>query len=132
VPDEYVFEIEDWRGRHVSLTQRTFENHLQRHPEFPEYVEEAKQTIHDPDVVQESDTGATLLYRFGIGRPPYSRLYLMVVVYYRRRGEGQVGTVATYFFTDVLKYGESVIEYRAQVVNGRRFLLGDRGEVNGG
>lgn len=132
MPLGYVFEIADWKRRSVLLTQQTFDNHVHRHPEFPEYVEEAKETVRDPDIVQESDTGATYLYRFGIGRPPFSRLYLKVVVFYRQRGSGQTGTVATYFFTDVLAFDARVIEYRAQWVNGRRFLPGERGDVHGG
>lgn len=120
---EYVFEIEDWQRRLVRLTRRTFENHVRKRSVTSEYLEEAKQTIQDPDVVQLSSTGATFLYRFGLGRTPYSRLYLMVVVYYRRREGNQEGTVATYFFTDTLAFGEPVISHRAQWMNGQRFLF---------
>ena len=102
MPVEYVFEIEDWLGRPVRLTQRTFNNHVNKRSITSEYLEEAKTTIRDPDVVQPSSSGATLLYRFGLGRPPYSRLYLMVAVHYQTRRGTQEGAVATYFFTDTL------------------------------
>jgi len=92
-----------------------------------EYLEEAKETIRDPDIVQYSSTGATLLYRFGLGRMPYSQLYLMVVVYYKKREGKQEGVVATYFFTDSLAYNEPIVEHRAQWVNGIRYHLGSRG-----
>ena len=111
---EYVFEIEDWLGRPVRLTQRTFENRANKRSMTSGYLEEAKVTIRDPDIVQLSSSGATLLYRFGLGRSPYSRLYLMVAVHYRTRGGTEAGAVATYFFTDKLAYNEPVIEYRAQ------------------
>ncbi len=120
---EYVFEIEDWRGRLVRLTQRTFTIHKEKRSITSEYLEEAQQTIRDPDIVQLSSTGATLLYRFGLGKGIYSRLYLMVAVHYRRRGGEQEGIVATYFFTNDLAFNEPVIEYRAQWMNGQRHLL---------
>lgn len=136
MPTEYVFQIQDWRDRLVRLSQRTYNNHVPRHPEFAEYLHEAQETIRDPDIVQESDTGATYLYRFGIGKPPFSRLYLKVVVFYvvvfyRERGGRQVGTVATYFFTDALAWDTPVIEHRAQVIGGQRYLLGEEGDIHG-
>ncbi len=124
MPAGYVIETEDWRGRSVRMTQRTFDIHAERRPMTSEYLEEAKTTIRDPDIVQPSSSGATLLYRFGLGRPPYQRLYLMVAVHYRQRGETEEGTVATYFFTDSLAFQEPLIEYRAQWLNGQRFLRG--------
>jgi hypothetical protein len=123
VQGRYAFEVEDWRGRLVRMTQRTFDAHVEKRAVTIDYLGEAKETISDPDIVQESDTGATYLYRFGIGRPPYSNLYLMVIIYYRQREGTQTGIVATYHFTDSLAYHEPVIEYRAQWVNGRRIRL---------
>ena len=124
---EYVFQIEDWRGRTVRLTRRTFDSHALKRPEFPEYLPEAQETIRDPDIVQEGDNRAILLYRFGIGRPPFSRLYLMVVVFYRQRMGRESGVVATHFFTDMLAPNSPIIEHRAQVIGGQRFPLAERG-----
>lgn len=129
---EHVFQIKDWRGRQVHLTQRTFESHAHRRPEFAEYKAEAEETINDPDIVQESDTGATFLYRFAIGRPPFSRLYLKVVIFYRQQGDSQIGTVATFYFTDALASDTPIIEHRAQWIAGQRFFLSERGDANGG
>ena len=85
-PDEpiprYVFEIRDWQGRVVRMTQKTFDNHRERHAEIPDYIEEAKATIRDPDRVYKGDVGRSLhLYRYGLGRGIYARTYLAVIVY---------------------------------------------------
>ena len=112
----------------MHLKQQTFDNHADKRPEFSEYLPEAQRTIKDPDIVQESDTGATLLYRYGIGQPLFSRLYLKVVVFYKEGRGRQTGTVATWFFTDSLTLDTPVAEHRAQWLDGQRFLLSD-GEV---
>jgi hypothetical protein len=108
------------------MTQRTFQNHISRHPEIPEYVQEAKQTISDPDIVMEADNGAILLYRRGLGRRPFTNLWLTIVIYYR--GTPSVGTVATYYFTDEIADGRPV-ENRAAWIAGERFPLAGSGET---
>jgi len=128
---QLVFEVEDWRGRLVHVTQRTFSSHAGKRPEFSEYRSEAETTIRDPDIVQESDTGATLIYRFGIGRPPFARLYLKVVVFYKKRRGRETGTVGTWFFTDSLEHEAPIVEHRAQWLNGQRLLLDSGGVSNG-
>lgn len=112
----YIFEIKDWHGRIVRLTRRTFEVHEKRHQEFAKYIEAAKQTIQDPDLVAEADNGAVSLFRFGLGNKPFENLYLVVVVYYK----GAEGKEATHHFTDSI--GDlRVIEYRYQWLGGQRF-----------
>lgn len=103
------------------MTQKTFDNHKERHPEIVGYVEEAKQTIADPDVVLETDNGAVQLFRRGLGRKPFERTYLEVVVYYR--GKPANGVVATYHFTDRLGSGR-LLELRHQWIVGQRICLG--------
>lgn len=116
LPQDYIFEVNDWRGRIVRLTKRTFETHEKRHPEFAKYIEEAKLTIQDPDFVAEADNGAIALFRFGLGRKPFNDLYLVVIVYYK----GEKGMEATHHF--VTKPGDlKIIEYRYQWLAGNRF-----------
>lgn len=117
----YIFEVKDWRGRIVRLSRRTFETHEKRHPEFAEYIEAAKETIKDPDLVAEADNGATSLFRFGLGHKPYENLYLVVIVYYK----GTNGIEATHHFQASI--GDlTVTEHRYQWLGGRRFKLGGK------
>ncbi len=97
MPDnKYVFEVIDWRGRLVRMTQRTYDTHVERHAEIPEYIQEAQATIADPDAVYKSDVGRTEhLYRFGLGRGIYARTYLVVVIHYQE--DQSTGIVATYY-----------------------------------
>lgn len=94
-PSEFVLDVVDWQGRRVHMTARTFSSHELRHPEIREYLEEAKQTIADPDIVLEDNDSGVLLYRYGLGRQQYDKTYLVVIVHY----SGHIGIVATYFFT---------------------------------
>ena len=112
----YIFEVQDWRGRTVRLTKRTFEKHEKRHPEFAPYIEEAKQTIQDPDFVAEADNGAVALFRFGLGHKPFENLFLEVIVYY----SGEEGIEATHHFTTEVG-GLQIIEHRYQWLTGTRF-----------
>ena len=77
----YVFEVPYWRGRPVRLTQRTFDNHKGKRPDFVTNLDEAKLTIQDPDMVGEGDNGAISLFRYGLRS--YPNLYRRVIVYYR-------------------------------------------------
>lgn len=86
-----------------------------------QYIEEAKQTIQDPDIVAEADNGALSLFRFGLGRKPFQNLYLVVIVYYK----GMEGVEATHHFTTML--GDlRIIEHRQQWLAGNRFKVGER------
>jgi hypothetical protein len=67
-----VFNVPDYKGRRVRLTQRTYDKHVPIHPKVEEYVEEAKQVVEDPDDVIEMDSDATFLYRHGLGRGVYA------------------------------------------------------------
>jgi hypothetical protein len=62
-PSGFVLDVVDWQGRRVRMTARTFSIHELRHPEIREYLEEAKQTIADPDIVLEDNDSGVLLYR---------------------------------------------------------------------
>ena len=120
-----VFEVTDWRGRIVRLTRRTFENHKDKRPEFALYIDEAKETVEDPDFIADANDGAVALVSYGLGREKFANLYLQVVVFYR--GEPESGSVATFHFISGL--GKMVIvERRYQWVAGARFdVRGTRG-----
>ena len=123
----YIFEIKDWRGRIVRLTRKTFEVHEKRHQEFRQYIEAAKQTIQDPDIVAEADNGAVSLFRFGLGHKSFERLYLQVIVYYKKVEKEVEGKEATHHFTSAI--GDlQVIEHRYQWLGGQRFGLGESNE----
>jgi hypothetical protein len=121
MPTGYVFEIPDWRNRLVRLSQRNLDRHTLYRPYCPEYVEEVKTTIRDPDNVQESDTGVTFLHRLGLGRPPFTRLYLKVIIGYQWREHRQIGLLRTFFFSDQLEWDLPISELRAQWFGGTRY-----------
>ena len=126
----YIIDAYDWKSRRVRMTRRTFERHVPYHPEIVDYIGEAQEAIADPDIVLEADNGANYLYRFGLGRSPFSRLWLMVVVYYQSSRHEEEGTIATYFFTDSLDQRARQIAYRAQMIGGQRFRLDSEGGKN--
>lgn len=109
-------------GRRVRLTQRTYDNHVPKHPEVAEYLEEAQQVIADPDGVIELTSNARLLYAYGLGRDRYKNCYLGVVVYYRRQGDSETGVVATYYFHRTLPKGR-VLATRHEWVYGERIAV---------
>ena len=113
---KYVFEIKDWCGRIVRLTQHTFNIHKDRHPEFVPYIGAAQETIQDPDFTAETGSGAVALFRLGLGKKLYKNLYLVVIVHY----DGEVGIEATHYFTSRL--GDlKVMEIRHQWISGLRY-----------
>ncbi|MBI3953316.1 MAG: hypothetical protein HY330_02265 [Chloroflexi bacterium] len=91
--DEPVFQVEDYQGHRITLTRRTFENHLRYRPEIAEYVEEAKQTLQDPDVTVTIESGGKWYYKAGLGRGRFRQTYLGVLVYDRGQNEGVVATI---------------------------------------
>jgi hypothetical protein len=112
---KYIFEIRDWRNRIVRLTNRTYDIHEKRHPEFVPYLEAAKQTIQDPDIIAEADNGAILLIRYGLGQKYFKSLYLFVVVFYN----GDEGIEATHHFARELG-NLKIIEQRYFWILGNR------------
>lgn len=109
-PNDFVFLVEDWKGRRVGMSYTTYESHRDKHAEVPVYLEEARQTIADPDIVHEADNGGVFLSRFGLGRSLYQGCWLTVVVHYPESG---LGRVATFYFARSLPR-RPVLEQRAQ------------------
>jgi len=113
----YVFSIRDWQGRTVQLTENTYSSHLPVHPEIAAYIQEAQETIRDPDLVLQIEGGAIRACRRGLGRGIFEATWLAAVIYY----DNDIGTVATFHFMRSLP-GEMVLEHRAFYLGGRRFL----------
>ena len=114
----YVFNITDWKGRPVRLSESTYAKHLPVHTEITDYLEEVQETIRDPDIVLQIEGGAIRLCRLGLGKGVFERTWLAAVIYYER----DVGTVATFHFMRSLPR-EEMLENRATYLGGKRFLL---------
>lgn len=100
--EELVFEVRDRHGTLVRLRKSVYEKHLPKHPEMADYIEEAQQTIADPDhelVDDEAEGKSTIYYRLGLGRGAFEKCFVMVPVYYQKTLWGEVGEVATLHLT---------------------------------
>jgi hypothetical protein len=93
---ELTLDTKDYQGRRIVLTTRTFRRHIPIHPEITDYLREADEAISDPDGVIELESGASFLYRYGLGRTLFSNTYLGVVVHYKPEGTSERGVVATF------------------------------------
>lgn len=102
---ELAFEVRDRKGRPVQLRADVYERHLPKHPEMADYLEEAKETIADPDLELEDD-GSTVYYRMGLGRDEFEKCFVKVPVRYKRTLWGEVGEVATFHLTRRLGRGK--------------------------
>ena len=75
-----------------------------------DYIEEAKQTIADPDHElsdDEADGNCIVYYRWGLGRGKFEKCFIKVPVYYERTLLwGRVGEVATFHLTRRLGRGK--------------------------
>ena len=121
VPEDpkYLFVTKDWQGKTVRMTRSNLEAHRLKRPMMADYVEEAKTTIADPDIVHDADYGAQRLSRLGLGRGSFSNTWLSVVIYYNT----DPATVATYMFARELP-GAQIVKVRAMWVDGKRHLQG--------
>lgn len=120
IPDRYVFEVKDWRGRTVRMTRKTYDIHVERHAEVPEYVQEAQLVVADPDAIYRADVGRSLhLYRFGLGRGRYANTNLVVVVHYTDDTDQATCLVATYYYRRRLPRLE-LVEERYHHLGGER------------
>jgi hypothetical protein len=52
----------------------------------------------------------------------------IVVIYYDSRKSPEIGTVATFHFTDEIDNDATIVEQRAQFLAGQRFMLISKGE----
>jgi hypothetical protein len=106
---EWFFETKDRDGVTVRMSKATYEKHLPMHPEIADYVEEAKLTIQEPEIVKRDDDGCHHHYRLGLGRGKYEKCYLRVLVIYHGRGKRKHGVVASYWMSrNIGRQGEVI------------------------
>ncbi len=111
VQEQYRFETVDRERRVVRYREAIYQRHLRQHPEMAEYVEEAKQTVNDPDCITSDDDGGRdyqVYYRFGLGRGKHAKCFIKVPVYYHRTLWGEVGEVATFHLTRRIGTGRAI------------------------
>ncbi len=58
LPSRDKFVVEDWKGRTVRYTEKSFAIHLIYRPMIADYLEEVQALVRDPDHVQQADRGA--------------------------------------------------------------------------
>jgi len=104
--EKITFEVRDRLGRTVRLRESVYERHLPTHREMADYLEEAKQTIIDPDYELEDGENCYGYYRMGLGKGRYEKCFIAVPVYYRRTLWGDEGEVATFHLTRRLGRGK--------------------------
>ena len=108
-PPDIVVACVDPLGRSIAARRRRWDEHvIARHPEIASHAEAVRATLTAPDfIVTDFDNPDGLnYYRFGVLPPPYSRLYLKVVVSFRGSGSPAVGDVITAYSTGRIARGE--------------------------
>jgi len=83
--------------------------------------------IGDPDIVYVDDNSQCIhMYRLGLGRGKYSKLYLWAGVYYR---SNDLGSLASYYFTSRMRTDLRLVEHRYIVMpsSGQRIVVGKGG-----
>jgi len=106
---EWLFETKDRDGITVRMSKATYDKHLPIHPEIAHYVQEAKLTIQEPEVVVRDDDGCHHHHRLGLGRGKHKGCYLRVLVNYHGRGKRKYGIVASYWMSrNICPHGEVI------------------------
>jgi hypothetical protein len=107
-----VISCVDYEGRRVTLSEKTWEDHLQaRHPEMRGQDRAIETTIVRPDQANHAPGFADreVLYRKGVLPPPDKNDYVKVIVQYHDYGGGQmVGFVVTAFAVEEISSGEHI------------------------
>jgi hypothetical protein len=105
--NEIVFETTDIYNIPITLSRATWEEKIKvDHPEVEDYLNEAKTTIEDPDVVIADSLRETtkIFSRFGMGKGQYHNLHLRTIVQYAGVG----GRVASIHFANTLPKGKII------------------------
>jgi len=98
--EDFALEAQDWEGRSVRWTQRSYQEHVPKHPEIQDYIEQIGIAVSDPDVIVNVGQSQVHLYKFGLGRGRFIGCYICVIIYYREGPLGEVeGRIATSYFT---------------------------------
>ncbi|MGH2616749.1 MAG: hypothetical protein ACRDJC_16060 [Thermomicrobiales bacterium] len=108
-PPDILFTCEDPLGRPITARRQRWEEHVRpRHPEVAPHVVGVRATLEAPDfIVSDFDNPDGLnYYRLAVLPSPYDRLYLKVVVSFRRIGSSVIGEVITAYPTGQIARGE--------------------------
>ena len=111
VVDTYVFETKDRYGVTVRLSRHTYECHLVYRPEMADYIEEAKTTIEDPDIIKIDKGGCHHHWRGGLGKGQrFGKCYVEVLVHYHFAEDHMEGRVASYWLPR--KIGKGTVKWK--------------------
>jgi hypothetical protein len=108
-PSDVVISCADPLAQPIVARRQRWEEHVRaRHPEVAGQVDAVRDTLEAPDyIVSDVDNPDGLnYYRLAVLPSPYHRLYLKVVVTFRRFGSAAVGDVVTAYPTGRIARGE--------------------------
>lgn len=105
---KWLFEVRDRNNVPVRMSKATYDKHLPKHPEIADYIEEAKLTVEDPELIYRDKDGCHHHYRFGLGEGKYADCYLRVLVRYPRRWGRKQGVVSSFWFSRNVGKGELI------------------------
>lgn len=114
----YKFETKDRFGNEVRLSESTYNSHLQYRSEMADYLDEARQTIEDPDLILCDKDGCHHHYKLGLGRGKFKNCYVQVLVRYKTVGGRTEGVVVSYWLARrvrTVRKGEKIVWMRPKL-----------------
>lgn len=104
-----IFETVDYNGCPVHCTKSQWYGHIvTRHPELKHNIEAVKDTIHEPDVVHESNQKEDCTVSFkskSACLTSYKNCIVKVVVNYTKENDEKIGEVSTVHLVKTVKGG---------------------------
>lgn len=104
--DEFIFEIEDYRGVKVKLSRTVWQDKILStspigHPEVKPYMRIIQQAIHQPHVVFQSTRrkNTHIFYKLRVDKKGH---HIVIVVKYIFEDTNMVGYVSTIYLTNKL------------------------------
>jgi hypothetical protein len=104
--DEFIFEIEDYRGVKVKLARTVWQDKILStlpigHPEVKPYMNIIPQAIHLPDVVFQSTRrkNTHIFYKLRVDKKGH---HIVIVIKYIFEDTDMVGYVSTVYLTNKL------------------------------
>ena len=92
----FIFEIEDKSGRKIHLSSERW-NHIQKHPGMSNQLEQIKETLENPNIIQDFEYDSNVKFYFRYFKE--KKEYLFISVKYLN-GDG---FIITSFYTDKIK-----------------------------
>lgn len=75
----YLLDVRDPLGRRVTLTERTWNDHVRRRPVLASLVENVQRALEEPHIIIKHRDDSIGYYLLG-GVPQYPNMYLVVIV----------------------------------------------------